>query len=161
MQNYVFAPNRLTSWAITRREEPKTRPLCYITNVVRRDAEESEGKKNNLAPLGQPEPVQASGVGGGENEEDGGGGREGANPAAVHPGRCGDGKEAEDGLFPETATLSAMESRLNCNSAFHGFKHVDMKISACKVCKHRLLQFAAVVHCNEVRKEHTCEEMNE
>ena len=114
-------------------------------NVVRGDAEESEDEENNLTPLGQ----------------DGRGGGEGANPAAVHPGRRGNGEEAEDSLFPQTVTLFAMESRLNCNSAFHGFKNVDTKISACKVCKRRLLQFAAAVHCHEIHKEHTGNEINE
>ena len=35
------------------------------------------------------------------------------------------------------------------------------RISACKVCKRRLLQFAAPIHYDEVHKEHTGEEMNE
>ena len=129
-------------------------------NVVRCNAEESKDEDNNLAPLGAAKPVQLSEVGGRGSGEDGGGGGEGANPAAVHSGRRGDGEEAEDGLFPETATLSAMESRINCNSAFRGFIKVDMKISPCKVCKCRLLPFAAPIHCHEVHKEHAGEETN-
>ena len=69
-------------------------------NVVRCDAEESKDEDNNLAPLGAAKPVQLSEVGGRGSGEDGGGGGEGANPAAVYPGWCGDGEEAEDGLFP-------------------------------------------------------------
>ena len=95
------------------------------------------------------------------NGEDGGGGGVEANPAAVYPGRRGDEVEAEDDLFPKTATLSAMETRINCNSAFHGFKRADTKISACQVCKRRLLQFVAAVHCHDVHKGYTGEEMNE
>ena len=129
-------------------------------NVVRGDAEESEDEDNNLTPSGAAEPVQPSGVGGGGNGEDGGGGGEGANPAAVHPGRRGDDEEAVDGLFPDTATVSAMETRINCNSAFHGFKKVNTKISSCQVCIRRLLQFAAAVHCHVVHKEHTGDKMN-
>ena len=45
--------------------------------------------------------------------------------------------------------------------AFHGFKKENTKISACQVCKRRLLQFAAAVHCHEVHKKHTGKEMKE
>ena len=79
----------------------------------------------------------------------------------VQPGRRGDDEEAEDGLFPITATLSAMERRINSNTAFHGFEKVDTKIAACQVCKRRLLQFAAPIHCHEVHKEHAGDQMNE
>ena len=130
-------------------------------NMVRGDAEESEDEDNNLAPSGAGEPVQPTGAGGGGNWEDGDGDGEGANPAVVHPGPCGNGEEAEDSLFPNTATLSVMETRINSNSAFHGFKKVDTKISACQVCKRRFLQFAAAVNCHEVHKKHTGKEMNE
>ena len=86
----------------------------------------------------------------------------GGNPAvAVQPGTRGDNEEAVDGLFPDTATLSDMEKQINCNTAFHGFRHINTKIFACKVCKRRLLQFAAPIHCHEVHKEHAGEEMNE
>ena len=80
---------------------------------------------------------------------------------AVKPGRRGDDEEEEDGLFPETATLSAMETRINSDPALHGFKKLNTKISACPVCKCRLLQFAARIHCHEVHKTHAGEETNE
>ena len=80
---------------------------------------------------------------------------------AVKPGRRGDDEEEEDGLFPETATLSATERRINDDTDFHGFKKVDTRISACPVCKRRLLQFAAKIHVNEVHKKHAGEETNE
>ena len=120
---------------------------------MRGDALKEKTTQNTLAPSGlvndamAAEPVQQSGVGGKGNADDGGGGGEGANPAvAVQPGRCGKNEEAEDGLFLDTATLSAMERQINCNTTFHGFKNLDTKISVCQVCKHRLVQFAAPIH---------------
>ena len=104
---------------------------------MRGDAEESQD--NNLAPSGSVDDAIA----------------------AVQSGGRGDDDEAEDGLFPDTATLSAMERRINSNAAFHGFKKVDTKISACEVCKQRLLQFAAAIHCHEVHKTHADEGMDE
>ena len=129
-------------------------------NVVRDDAEESEGDENNLAPLGDAELVQPSGVGGGGNVEDGGNRGDGGGTAVVQPGQRDDDKEAEDGLFPDTAALSAVERRINSNTAFHGFKKENTKISACEICKRRLLGFAAAIHCHEVHKEHAGEETN-
>ena len=136
-------------------------------NVVRGDAEDAEESEDDESvPLGAVEPVQPSGVGGGGNGEDGGvgvdggAGGEGANPAVVQPGQHDDTKEAEDGLFPDTVALSAVETRINSNTAFRGFKKVDTKISACQICKRRLLQFAAPIHCHEVHKEHAGEETN-
>ena len=81
--------------------------------------------------------------------------------AAVQPGRRGDDEEEEDALLTESAALSATETRINSDPAFHGFKKVNTKISACPVCKCRLLQFAAQIHCHEVHKMHAGEEMNE
>ena len=46
-------------------------------------------------------------------------------------------------------------------SCFPSLQKVDTKISACQVCKRRLLQFATAVNCHEVHKEHTGKEMNE
>ena len=104
-------------------------------NKVRGDAEESQD--DNVAP--SMRAVKPSRRGNDEEEED----------------------NEEDGLFPATATLSAMETRINSDSAFHGFKNLNTTISACPFCKCRLLQFAAAVHCNEVHKTHAGKETNE
>ena len=106
------------------------------SNVVRGDAEESKDEHNNLAPSRAAEPDQPSGVGvgGGGNGEDGGNGEEGfgggerANPTVVQPGRRGDDKEEEDNLFSDTATLSAVERRMNSNTGFYGSKMVNTMI---------------------------------
>ena len=47
------------------------------------------------------------------------------------------------------------------NTAFHGFKK-DKKpgISACKICKRRLPQFAAPINSHGVHKKHAGKEMN-
>ena len=79
----------------------------------------------------------------------------------VQPGRRGDDEEEEDDLLTDSATLSAMEMRINADPAFHGFKNLDTKISACQVCKRRLLQFAAPSHYNEVHRTHAGEEASE
>ena len=63
--------------------------------------------------------------------------------------------------MPDSATLSAMEKRINADTAFHGFKKIDTKISACPVCKCRLLQFAAPIHFHEVHKMHAGEERDD
>ena len=81
--------------------------------------------------------------------------------AAVQPGRRGDDEEEEDGLLTDSATLSASETRINSDPAFHGFKKVNTKISACPVCNCRLLQFAAQIHCHEVHKMHASEKRDE
>ena len=99
-------------------------------DVQSSDVEESEGEDNNLAPSGAAEPVQSPGVGGGGNREDGGRGREGANPDAVYPGRHGDDEEAEDSLCPDTAAFFAIETQINCKSAFHGFKKSTQRYQA-------------------------------
>ena len=132
------------------------------SNVVKGDAEESKDEHNNLAPSRAAEPDQPSGVGvgGGGNGEDGRNRGDGGGAAVVQPGQRDDDKEAEDGLFPDTAALSAVERRINSNTAFHGFKKENTKISACEICKRRLLGFAAAIHCHEVHKEHAGEETN-
>ena len=113
-------------------------------NVVRGNAKESE--VNSLAPSSLlNDTINAGQPGRRDNDEE----------------AEDDDEEADDGLFPATATLTEMERRINSNTAFHDFKNVDTKISACQVCKRRLLQFAAPVHCHEVHKTHAGEETNE
>ena len=73
----------------------------------------------------------------------------------------GDDEEEEDGLEAESKTLTATEMRINSDPAFHGFKKVSTRISACPVCNCRLLQFAAPIHRHEVHKEHAGEERDE
>ena len=77
----------------------------------------------------------------------------------VQPARRGDDEEAVDGLFPDTAALSELERQINSNTAFHGFKNVNTTLSACRICKRILLQFAVPVHCHEIHTHHVEEEM--
>ena len=56
--------------------------------------------------------------------------------------------------------LSIVKRRMNANADFHGFKKINTRILACKVCKRRFLQFAAPIHYDEVHKEHAGKKMN-
>ena len=58
--------------------------------------------------------------------------------------------DADDGMSDE---LSTMEEAMNSNARLHpplaGRTNVDTRISACKHCGKRLLNFYTAVHCHE------------
>ena len=115
-----------------------------------RDGDGVEG--DGIAPAQQPGRGDAEGVG---NE---GGGVQGEDGNASAPGRRSDEEAEGDGSVSATAEFEAIETSINGCSGLHGYKNVDTKIAACRVCKKKILAFAMAIHCHEVHSVHHVEE---
>ena len=108
-----------------------------------------------MSPAQEPGRGDAEDVG---NEE---GVEQGKDGDASSPGRRSDEEAEGDGSNSATAELEAIETSINGCSGLHGYKDVDTKIAACRVCKKKILAFAMAIHCHEVHSVHHVEEGEE
>ena len=73
--------------------------------------------------------------------------------------RRDDSMEGGSGRLGEASLFIKIEKAINCNAGFHGFNDKNTKISVCRVCNQRLLDFAMTVHCHEVHTAHMLKEV--